>query len=750
MKRPNGVSGPCHRDTLRGPVARYVYDSLAPFTSDDTFLVDLLSRVEELGIVTADDVTNIVTRGTLKDLDLPMSVKTTIQEFYTSKVQEIPVFGEVRGELTRRPPRIWQTWRSMLADVFFFFEYLYEDGSGALTPWPAATRGKRVCYRHTVNPRLYEEDKIDYDGRIAIKDTKGHVRVELLRTRRMGAMEATKEMRAKLRSESLTQSQAAWVKRNIIWEEMQDLQRKAESGDERVSVDEDSDDSTLPDGGDDGDGGREREEGGPTETKSAASILGDQKESTNGTSTLALSSGMFTMRANPLVGHTTPSGTNSTDPSAHGNRKCVLEALRTFDKKSLRDSSTSITEMAASHVPPVVVSSCKSKSKEMDDACNVAQGSSSALDGTGSMGRKHWDAKGDSEWWECPRCTLRNQHWMSACEVCFHLKPSSKTHGNAWSCRACTYINEDDVIRCAICESAKPVEIIKGPVNPSNRSGSLRSVRSGRDARNRSSFGDSADSSSTSTRHSGGHNPVGYSRAQSMPVLWASEPSRSPYSTQGPLEDDELVVRFFGMKDCDGSTVCYNMKFSKITSDPFTLRGDGKSVDKHRPDPRGFKVHSGFWRMLKQINAGCIKRHGVDLVQHICTRAGIDPSRRIIFTGHSMGGALAAYEAFRLVTRYPHLKQRLFVVIMGAPKFCRYVFAKWFEKEMEGRIIHIVLDGDPTPKLPPRPFFGWYCPGVRVHISPKRLHKQWGRKLDENDLNVHFQYWQILRTILVV
>jgi hypothetical protein len=32
--------------------------------------------------------------------------------------------GEVRGEVAmQEPPKLWQQWRKMLADIFFFFEY---------------------------------------------------------------------------------------------------------------------------------------------------------------------------------------------------------------------------------------------------------------------------------------------------------------------------------------------------------------------------------------------------------------------------------------------------------------------------------------------------------------------------------------------------------------------------------------------------------------------------------------------------
>jgi hypothetical protein len=48
--------------------------------------------------------------------------------------------GEVAGKFTDEPLPVWTASKRLLADVFFFFEYMFEDGDGDHTMWPHLTR----------------------------------------------------------------------------------------------------------------------------------------------------------------------------------------------------------------------------------------------------------------------------------------------------------------------------------------------------------------------------------------------------------------------------------------------------------------------------------------------------------------------------------------------------------------------------------------------------------------------------------
>lgn len=64
--------------------------------------------------------------------------------------------------------------------------------------------------------------------------------------------------------------------------------------------------------------------------------------------------------------------------------------------------------------------------------------------------------------------------------------------------------------------------------------------------------------------------------------------------------------------------------------------------------------------------------------------------RRIIFTGHSMGSALACVTAYRIMERYPNdpdLKGNIYVITFGSPKFARKKFTEWIETNLPNNFI---------------------------------------------------------------
>eukprot|EP00005_Dracoamoeba_jomungandri_P005406 CAMPEP_0174256182 /NCGR_PEP_ID=MMETSP0439-20130205/5444_1 /TAXON_ID=0 /ORGANISM="Stereomyxa ramosa, Strain Chinc5" /LENGTH=1467 /DNA_ID=CAMNT_0015338689 /DNA_START=187 /DNA_END=4587 /DNA_ORIENTATION=+ len=215
---------------------------------------------------------------------------------------------------------------------------------------------------------------------------------------------------------------------------------------------------------------------------------------------------------------------------------------------------------------------------------------------------------------------------------------------------------------------------------------------------------------------------------------------------QQPMEDDELVIRFFGMKDFDSQLkVGSKILTGCIEIGPFIV---DKKKNKLVIDPNSnfknppikAKVHRGFYKVSQSIHKGCLQQHGRDLVDHIVHRASPNKEKRIVFTGHSMGAALAAITAYQLITRYPAFKDRLFIIQFGSPKYARKAFYHWLNDNLQDHLLHIWLEGDNTPNQPKSPpFFGWYLPGEKVEI---RKGGMFGSKdVDEFGNKSHYQYW---------
>jgi hypothetical protein len=76
----------------------------------------------------------------------------------------------------------------------------------------------------------------------------------------------------------------------------------------------------------------------------------------------------------------------------------------------------------------------------------------------------------------------------------------------------------------------------------------------------------------------------------------------------------------------------------------------------------------------------------------------------VIFTGHSLGGSIAAiaYSIYRCwCLSSPQRRDNAVLVTFGAPRLGDEAFTEKFRELHRGRYIHIVHPGDPVPELPP-------------------------------------------------
>lgn len=51
---------------------------------------------------------------------------------------------------------------------------MYEEGDGSQSPWGEMCKMNRVGYQHSINERLYEEDRLNYAQNIAITGPNGY------------------------------------------------------------------------------------------------------------------------------------------------------------------------------------------------------------------------------------------------------------------------------------------------------------------------------------------------------------------------------------------------------------------------------------------------------------------------------------------------------------------------------------------------------------------------------------------------
>jgi hypothetical protein len=89
-----------------------------------------------------------------------------------------------------------------------------------------------------------------------------------------------------------------------------------------------------------------------------------------------------------------------------------------------------------------------------------------------------------------------------------------------------------------------------------------------------------------------------------------------------------------------------------------------------------------------------------------------------------MGAAIAAMVAYQAVVRYPVFRMRLYLVLLGSPRFARRTFTAWLNSELRYRILQC------APSLSPPPphnhhhiiFFTW---ASHLALTALQYHTRW-------------------------
>lgn len=100
-------------------------------------------------------------------------------------------------------------------------------------------------------------------------------------------------------------------------------------------------------------------------------------------------------------------------------------------------------------------------------------------------------------------------------------------------------------------------------------------------------------------------------------------------------------------------------------------------------------VHEGFYEQF------------ISLVDHIQSYVNDTTTKQIIFTGHSLGGALATIASLYFSIHHPTIRTKIYCVTFGSPRVGTKKFKKIYNKHVINSY-RFVNHNDPIPKLPPK------------------------------------------------
>lgn len=144
--------------------------------------------------------------------------------------------------------------------------------------------------------------------------------------------------------------------------------------------------------------------------------------------------------------------------------------------------------------------------------------------------------------------------------------------------------------------------------------------------------------------------------------------------------------------DCDSDWLTVSFRGTSSLRDMLT---DAR-IRRRTFAPAG-SVHRGFSAALESVWRRLDSR-----------LRSLHPARRVLFTGHSLGGALAMLAAARSVDA-GHSVWR--VVTFGQPRLGNRAFASWYDRRLGSRTLRVVNVNDPVPRLP-GPLSGYrHCGG---------------------------------------
>ena len=157
----------------------------------------------------------------------------------------------------------------------------------------------------------------------------------------------------------------------------------------------------------------------------------------------------------------------------------------------------------------------------------------------------------------------------------------------------------------------------------------------------------------------------------------------------------------------------------------------------------GTKVHVGFKSVYDSS-----KTEIMDAVYAIATQY---PTYQIVFTGHSMGGALALLAAVNYYQLHgdDEMSSRMNLVTYGQPRVGNTAFASYVDSlPFSLRYLRVIKDGDPIVDVPSKMFGYQHCGNVvdyeqatKVKFCGQMNATMCETRLRGSDMNEHDFYW---------
>jgi hypothetical protein len=153
--------------------------------------------------------------------------------------------------------------------------------------------------------------------------------------------------------------------------------------------------------------------------------------------------------------------------------------------------------------------------------------------------------------------------------------------------------------------------------------------------------------------------------------------------------DNRVVIAFRGTREI------VDWRISNLRLLPTKLKNCGKEGEQ-------IKIQSGFQRSLYFTDKTTGIKSVDALYQHLENQKLLTGNKKIIITGHSLGGAIATLFAVKLRYKYPdivynHLDR---IVLFGCPSVGLQKFKSYY-RELNERTIRIVNGSDIVPLTPP-------------------------------------------------
>ncbi|KAH6586629.1 hypothetical protein BASA50_000341 [Batrachochytrium salamandrivorans] len=150
-----------------------------------------------------------------------------------------------------------------------------------------------------------------------------------------------------------------------------------------------------------------------------------------------------------------------------------------------------------------------------------------------------------------------------------------------------------------------------------------------------------------------------------------------------------IVVAFRGVNYL--SDWITNIQFTKWPA-PWLNDGDVSTNHKRVPFPKDLEVHSGFQSAYLDIRSL--------MMTSIRTAQKKYPGFKLVFTGHSLGGALASLATADYVNHESGDTSNVSVYTYGEPRVGNSQWADWFDS-LSITSYRVTSQGDPVPRLPP-------------------------------------------------